>query len=196
MSLPKQQDRPASTVPKSLAQSDPIPTNPAAPYPQSYFLHAAPSYAPLVFPMQTYPMPGYPAASMFMPPYPYPIPMQFPRSPDYTRKRRYSLAEPSSNPIDEAEAGITNMAIDYPHVCEWLQHLSTNPARTRDNQDYTVFAQALSDNGVLHLDDITRFTYQDLCAMTGMKMGMAARIIDWAKVDRQTLEVKARKARK
>jgi hypothetical protein len=160
--------------------------------------HPMPGYpgpvAQYPMPGPSYGMPGYPYAAMYPPPPPAlpPQPFLYPQhyaSPN-GQKRQY---EPISDPVDEVEA---NMTINYPLVSDWLQELTSNVNRGRDNIDYTAFTQKLTENGILRLDDLTRFSQTDLCGLAGMNIGTAARIADWAKADKGSLDGQERKGKK
>ena len=111
------------------------------------------------------------------------------------KKRGYYDEAPSSDPVDEAEAAFANISIAYPLISDWLQGLVDDPVRGRDNQDYTSYLVAFRENGILRLDDITRFSPNDLCDMTGMNRGTAARLMDWAKCDKILMDKRGEKKR-
>lgn len=145
--------------------------------------------------MPSYPYPTYPTPHG---PQPFSFPQQY--STPYGRKRRYNWNEPISDPAasasDDAEASTTNIVINYPLVSDWLQGLTSDEMRGRDNVDYTAFTEKLTNNGILRLDDLTRFSQTDLCGLAGMNIGTAARIADWAKADKGSLDGQERKGKK
>ena len=61
----------------------------------------------------------------------------------------------------------------------------------RDNIDYSAFTEKLTNNGILHLDDLARFSQTDLCDLAGMNIGTAAHI---AKADKGSLDGQEYKA--
>jgi hypothetical protein len=161
------------------------------------------------YPMHHFGMPvpgsGYP----YVPTYPTPHgphPFSFPQHymPSYgpapSRKRRYNWNEPISDPAgsDDTEAGPTNIqvAISYPLVSDWLAGLNSDEMRNRDNIPYAAYTEKLIDNGILRLDDLTRFSPTELSTLACMNIGTAARIADWAKADKSSLEGQERKGKK
>lgn len=117
-----------------------------------------------------------------------PVPYNMSGFRGYSRKRRYSPDMVSSDPVDDAEAGIPEA--EYPHVDVWLQDQTDNMSRNRDKQDYVVYAAALQANGLMRLDDVTRFSRDELCDMAGMNKGTGARLLEWAKLDKDKLNKK------
>jgi hypothetical protein len=171
------------------------PTPPVAAIPPALPVAAIPPAPPVAaipptmgFPMPNmappnYSMQGYPYGPMYLPQYPF--------YPPWTPPSRNHRDDSSDLP-EEAE----RVAVDYPLVLDWLQSLVSNPIRGRDKIDYTAYAEALTENEVIRLDDITLFKPAELCDLAGMKMGTAARIYEWAKVDKEKIDGHGRKGKK
>jgi hypothetical protein len=133
-------------------------------------------------------------------PHPFPFPQQYvsPASQAYGRKRRHEPISPISDPVqvDDREASPANVAGDYPLVSDWLQGLALDPMRGRDNIPYPTYTEKFTNNGILRLDDLARISLTDLRELSGMNVGTAARVADWAKADKGTLDGQERKGKR
>jgi hypothetical protein len=150
------------------------------------------------YPMHHYGMPGYPYVPTYPTPHgphPFSFPQQYVSPYGPSRKRRY---EPISDPVvsDDAEASPTtsNIVISYPLVSDWLEGLTLDEMRGRDRIPYGVYSENLTNNGILRLDDLARFSPTELrdLAQAGMNIGTAARIAEWAKADKGSLDAQER----
>ena len=97
--------------------------------------------------------------------------------------------------VDDAEA-IPIVVISYPLVSDCLQGLTLDAICGHDNIDYSAFTEKLTNNGILHLDDLAHFSQTDLCDLAGMNIGTAAHIADWAKADKGSLDGQECKAKR
>lgn len=87
--------------------------------------------------------------------------------------------------------------VDYPLLSEWLSSLDAHPTRGRDQLAYVQWTNPLRLEGFLRLNDIHGLScteMQEVCE--GMKKGMAARILGFAREDVKALESKCRHASK
>jgi hypothetical protein len=140
------------------------------------------SNAPL--PQQSFGMPGYPNMPMFFPPYMYPYPLQMQQTPQKSRGSGRNVSPDIETPVT---------TVTYPLISDWLKKLDANPTRNSDNVSYSAYADQLHENDIIRLDDITRFPCAELCQYGGMKAGVAARIIEWANIDKGKLDKKSRR---
>ena len=83
----------------------------------------------------------------------YPPSMQTPR------EHQYQNSNVGMEPTDPKKA--MPMAVEYPHVSDWLEGLTHNPSRNRDNIHYPGYADQLLENEIFRLDDLNRFTSKD-----------------------------------
>jgi hypothetical protein len=156
------------------------------------------------YPMHHYGIPGYPYAPTPYGPHglhPFSFPQHYvpPHGPSRKRRYNYNRDEPLSDPVvsDDAEStGPTNVVISYPLVSDWLIGLASDEIRGRDKIPYAAYTEKLADNGILRLDDLTRFSPTELRDLAFMNIGTAARIADWAKADKSSLELQERKGKK
>jgi hypothetical protein len=153
------------------------------------------------YPMHHYGIPGYPYVPTPHGPHPFSFPQHY-MPPPYgpSRKRRYNRDwnEPLSDPVvsDAESTSPTNVVVSYPLVSDWLAGLSLNEIRGRDNIPYAAYTEKLTNNGILRLDDLTRFSATELRDLTNMNIGTAARVADWAKADKGSLDLQERKGKK
>jgi hypothetical protein len=154
------------------------------------------------YPMHHYGIPGYPYVPTphGLGPHSFSFPQHYMPVPPYgpSRKRRYNWNEPLSDPVvsDAESAGPTNIVISYPLVSDWLAGLALDEIRGRDNIPYAAYTDKLTNNGILRLDDLTRFSPTELRDLTSMNIGTAARVADWAKADKGSLDLQERKGKK
>jgi hypothetical protein len=153
------------------------------------------------YPMHHYGIPGYPYVPTPHVPHPFSFPHPYVPSygPDRPSKRRHNWNEPLSDPVvsdDTESAGPTNVVISYPLVSDWLAGLASDEIRGRDNIPYSAYTEKLTNNGILRLDDLTRFSPTELRDLACMNIGTAARIADWAKADKGSLDLQKPKAKK
>lgn len=181
-----------------LVQGPPMPgfLGPVAQYPMYHHYGMPGSGYPYV-PGPTYPTPHGPH------PFPFPGPQHYAPQASYgsSRKRRYNRDwnEVISDPVvsDDTDASRTsNIVISYPLVSDWLAGLVTDEIRGRDNVPYAAYAEKLTNNGIIRLDDLTRFSPTELSNLACMNIGTAARIADWAKADKGSLDAQERKGKK
>jgi hypothetical protein len=214
----KQHDKPQANP--GLSVNDPIATAATGTQSQNHINGIVPVNPPMTqFLMQGQPMPGFSGVVPQYPmhnygmnypyfptyptphgPQPFPFPQQY-ASHGPSRKRRYNSGwnEPGFDPVTsdaDAEASPTNTVVNYPLVSDWLQGLTLDEIRGRDNIPYAAYTEKLTNNGILRLDDLSRFSQTDLCDLAGMNIGTAARIADWAKADKSSLDGQERKGKK
>jgi hypothetical protein len=177
---------PAAAMSQFLMQGPPMPgfSGSVAQYPMHYGIPGYP-YVP------SYPTPHGPLA------HPFSFSQQYGSPYGPSRKRRYNWNEPTSDPVvsddASAEASPTSTVISYPLLSDWLQGLTLDEIRGRDGIPYASYTETLTNNGILRLDDLTRFSATDLRELVvGMNIGTAARIADWAKADKNSLDVQER----
>jgi hypothetical protein len=158
--------------------------------PSNYFAQSYPAHGiPFPFSQPTVPYPHPHAMPSYLPTMPLPLQHGHKRHFDddrsVDRKRRYDQDEPSS---DEPEPGL------YPLLSDWLTRITTDPVRGHDGINYTQFLEPLASNGLVRLDDMIRLTPTELCSkIEALNIGTSARLVDWAKRDKDKLDKAARK---
>lgn len=185
------------------------PTFPPPPYPYPYPGHPNPAF-------QGHPtLPFYPptafqpaALGMSLPtsgyiPAPYPTPYISPGpapimpqmlvqdypSPSRRRARRERYAADAFSDEDP----VPPVVVEYPTIDVWLHDLTRDPYRNYDHQDYAQWVYLFQDHGILRLDDLARVGKDRLVDYYQLKEGLAGRLNDWAKEDKERLENAARR---
>src|SRR5882724_49065 len=78
--------------------------------------------------------------------------------------------------------------LNYPDLSHWLSSLDADPICSHDNQNYSVYAMAFQDEGLLCLDDIMAINADELKATcSSLNGGTACCLVRWAIADGQGL---------
>ncbi|KAH7924317.1 hypothetical protein BV22DRAFT_1129956 [Leucogyrophana mollusca] len=100
-----------------------------------------------------------------------------------------TLAVPTSGQKRTFEIAAT---VDYPDVKTWLVSIDSDPVHGRQGLNFAQYGSSLEDNGILDLTDLIYLSSEKLQELTGMKFGIANRLLRYADEDNNGLVSKAK----
>jgi hypothetical protein len=117
-------------------------------------------------------------------PWPMPYPYMHAPWPSQTSFQTNNSADTSS---DKPQAKPPRI-IKYPPISDWLATLDHDANCGEDCLDYSQYAHALCENGIIRLDDLLAVqTAEKLQALGGMNWGTVSQLLRFAKEDRDDL---------
>lgn len=98
---------------------------------------------------------------------------------------------PTSSPISVKQT----CPVDYPDTDVWLDSLDKDPIRGKRNLDFSQYAKLLKDNGIFDLEDLLALSTDKLQELSGMNLGIANWVMNFAKEDVSQLKKDVKRAR-
>ncbi|KAJ7055611.1 hypothetical protein C8F01DRAFT_1319470 [Mycena amicta] len=114
---------------------------------------------------------------------------------------RFNVEQPAPLPAETATADTRKRAAASmcdTDISSWLAMLQTDPFRNKNGKfDYQRFTDFFEDNGLAEISDIVRLSAKDLVELSNgmINIGMANRIVAYAKEDLEGAESDAKRAR-